>query len=133
MSSFSERVRLLREEQGYTQQDVADRLQVSKQTVSQYERGVREPHIDMLASIADLFNVSIDYLVGRDFSSGKRRGEARQSSAEGREPLLTDSLSARSQTHQESVMITRYRLLDDRGKRTVTSSLDTAYEEVHLR
>lgn len=64
MASFKERLRHLRLLAEYSQQDLADKLKVSKQTISQYERGVREPDYDNLLALCDIFNVSTDYLLG---------------------------------------------------------------------
>lgn len=55
----------LREEQGKTQQEVAEVLEVSQKTYCNYERGHREPNIEMLIALANYFRVSIDFLVGR--------------------------------------------------------------------
>lgn len=66
MATFKERIKELRIAKKWTQQEVADRLGVNKQTISQYERGVREPQIETLEAIADIFNVSLNYLVGKD-------------------------------------------------------------------
>jgi transcriptional regulator with XRE-family HTH domain len=65
MSKFSDRLTELREKQGYTQEDLAKLLKVSRSTVSMYEQGKREPNFKMQETIADFFNVNIDYLVGR--------------------------------------------------------------------
>lgn len=63
--SLGERLRRLREDRGWTQTEVADRLNVSSVTVNRYESGERNPGSDMLIALADLFRVSIDYLLGR--------------------------------------------------------------------
>lgn len=63
---FSDRLRLLRQEMGYTQRLIGERLGVSQQTVAQWERGTREPDHKTLKRIASLFNVSLDYLMGVD-------------------------------------------------------------------
>lgn len=47
------------------QEDVANYLHVSKSTFCNYENNVHEPPLDTLVSLADLFNVSTDYLLGR--------------------------------------------------------------------
>lgn len=65
MATFSERIKALRDQSGMTQQEVADKLNVTKQTISQYERGLRRPDIESLEAIADLYNVSADYLLGK--------------------------------------------------------------------
>lgn len=65
MADFSERFRLLRAAKGFSQQKLADLLNVSKSTVNMYERGERKPGIDQLEAIADFFNVDMDYLSGK--------------------------------------------------------------------
>lgn len=62
---FPDILKMLREKQGYSQQQLADVLHVSKNTISHYELRVCMPSIDILVSIADVFDVSIDYLLGR--------------------------------------------------------------------
>lgn len=66
MATYSERIKELRRNRNMSQQDLADRLDVNKVTVSQYERGVRRPNIDVVSALCDIFNVSTDYLLGED-------------------------------------------------------------------
>lgn len=63
---FADRLRATRIDRGYTLQKVADILDIPLRTYQNYEAGVREPHLDLLISIAELFNVPIDFLLGRD-------------------------------------------------------------------
>ena len=65
MSRFSDRLKQLRREHELTQQALADRLEISKSSVNMYERGEREPGIQTLEAIADIFNVDMDYLLGK--------------------------------------------------------------------
>lgn len=65
MATFSERVKFLRTEKGWSQQRLADELRISKSSVNMYERGEREPGFETMEAIADLFNVDMDYLYGR--------------------------------------------------------------------
>lgn len=58
-------LREIRLKKGLTQVDVAEKLNLSVQAYSHYEIGRREPDFDTLKKLADLFNVSIDYLLGR--------------------------------------------------------------------
>lgn len=51
---------------GYTQKDVAELLNIGQTTIANYENGTRVPDISKIAEIADLFSVTIDYLIGRD-------------------------------------------------------------------
>ncbi len=61
---FNERLKILREDEGFTQQHLAEVLNVSTSAVSHYENGTREPTIGTLIQMADILNVSVDYLVG---------------------------------------------------------------------
>ncbi|MFZ5813808.1 MAG: helix-turn-helix domain-containing protein [Bacillota bacterium] len=62
---FGARLRELRLERGWRQQDVEAALSLRPGAASQYERGLREPGFDLLLRFADLFGVSVDYLLGR--------------------------------------------------------------------
>ena len=65
MGNFQNVFKRLRTASGYTQQIIADKLGVSRSTIGMYETGAREPDYATLEAIADLFNVDIDYLLGR--------------------------------------------------------------------
>ena len=60
------RLKIAREERGLTQEQAADRLNIAIGTLSGYERGYRGPSPEMLAKLADLYDVSTDWLLGRD-------------------------------------------------------------------
>lgn len=62
---FKERLRKLRTDKGLTQEEFGKLFNVIKQTVSSWENGNSRPDIDSAAKIADFFNVSLDYLLGR--------------------------------------------------------------------
>lgn len=59
------RLKSLRAEKGFTQQDIADILNVSTAAVGRYERGEREMSYSQLITVADYLDSSIDYLLGR--------------------------------------------------------------------
>lgn len=65
METFKNRIKSARVNSGMSQQDLADRLGVTKQSVSQYERGMRKPDMETLIALGDVFNLSIDYLTGK--------------------------------------------------------------------
>ena len=59
------RLKQLRQERGFSQRSLADRLGVSQQSINKYENHNIEPDIALLRSIADVFDTTIDYLVER--------------------------------------------------------------------
>lgn len=59
------RLKQLRQEHGLSQRALADQLGISQQSINKYENHNIEPDIEMLCQIADVFDVSIDYLVER--------------------------------------------------------------------
>ena len=62
---FGEKLKNLREINLKLQKDMALLLDISIRQYQRYEKGEQEPNIDTLIKIADFYNVSIDYLVGR--------------------------------------------------------------------
>ncbi len=69
---FSTRLKELRQNHKVSQQELADLLGVSTRAWRFYESGEREPNISGLIALADYFNVSLDYLVGRSDDSIRR-------------------------------------------------------------
>lgn len=65
MSKFNIMLKSLRTSKGMTQDQLAKVLKISRSTIGMYEKGDREPDYETLESIADFFNVDIDYLLGR--------------------------------------------------------------------
>jgi transcriptional regulator with XRE-family HTH domain len=62
---LANRLRELRKEKGLTQNQVAIYCDITEKTYQNYELMTREPKLEILVKIADLLDVSIDYLVGR--------------------------------------------------------------------
>ena len=62
---FKDRLKLLRTSNKFTQQDLADKLEVSQRTIAFYEKGERHPDYESLLKLADIFECSVDYLLGR--------------------------------------------------------------------
>lgn len=63
--TFSERLKQLRESKNLTQKAVAESVGMAPMAYQRYEYGTRDPAFSQLLSLADFFDVSIDYLVGR--------------------------------------------------------------------
>lgn len=64
MIAFAKRLKELRQENNYTQSNVAEKLGIRQQSYARYESGAGEPNLETLVAIAKLFNVSVDYLLG---------------------------------------------------------------------
>lgn len=62
---LAQRLRQCRKSKGLTQNEVAIYCDITEKTYQNYELMTREPKLEILIKIADVFEVSIDYLVGR--------------------------------------------------------------------
>lgn len=69
--SFSHRIKELRQKHNVSQQELADLLGVSTRAWRFYESGEREPNMARLILLADYFNISLDYLLGRSDKTGR--------------------------------------------------------------
>ena len=65
MFIFGEHLRNIRKSRHLTQKQLAINIGASERGIQQYELGERKPAYDMLLALADYFDVSLDYLVGR--------------------------------------------------------------------
>ena len=97
------KIKELREKNKLTQQQAAERLNLPLPTYRSYETGAREPGIDVLIKLSELYDVTTDYLLDH-------------------KPRLT-MLSPSEISH-----IKKYRTLDPYGKKAVTSVLDIEFE-----
>ena len=59
------RIKLLWEEFNYTQQDLANKLESSKSVIGLYENETRKPSMEVLIKLSEIFNCSIDYILGK--------------------------------------------------------------------
>lgn len=65
MKIFQKRLQEQRELFKYTQREMAEKLDISQPSYIRYENGTSEPTQENLVKIADIFDVSVDYLLGR--------------------------------------------------------------------
>ena len=85
MPKFHERLKLLRTQKDISQQILADQISLylggakscSKSSINMYERGEREPGLDLLEAFADFFNVDLDYLLGNIYINACCIGNSR--------------------------------------------------------
>lgn len=64
------RIKYLREEMGWTQVFLAEKMNISRQVLSNYENEINQPSPDVLIKFADIFECSLDYLLGREDDFG---------------------------------------------------------------
>ena len=64
MLYFGDKLKALRIEKGWTQQQLASRMELVNATISAYEQGAKYPSVEVLIKICETFNVSADYLLG---------------------------------------------------------------------
>ena len=112
MATFSERLKMLREQRGETQQELADLLGITKNAVSGYERGVRRPAgesaLEVYETIADHYNVDLAYLIGQTDHIVRLHGT-------GIDPEDADMLI--EVTPEELALLKAYRRLDQYNKK----------------
>mgnify|MGYP004614136389 len=71
--TFGQRLCELRKSRNIEQKKLAEKIHVSPSTISNYEKGLRHPDIKTLCSIADYFQVSTDFLLGRSTMPTNKR------------------------------------------------------------
>ena len=64
--TFGQRFTRLRKEKNFTQEEIALKLNISAQAVSKWENDISMPDISILTSIADIFDITLDELLGRE-------------------------------------------------------------------
>ncbi len=105
--AFNEVLKTIRTNKGFTQQQVADALEITKGTYSGYETGRREPDVFKIKALARLFDVSGDDLLETGFNNTEIKF-----------------------TSEEKKHIKKYRTLDEHGKKLVDNVLNLECERV---
>ena len=106
---YYSRLRDLREDNDKTQQEIAAHLNISQVQYHRYESGKREIPYHMVIELADLYNVSVDYISGRTDEKSVKR---------------TMSL-----TEDEALIIHRYRALGEKPKGMLLERLEILYSQ----
>ena len=66
MGIFEDNLKTLRKKRGLTQQELADKVGTNRVNVTKWETGRTEPSLENIVKLADLLDVSLDWLFGRD-------------------------------------------------------------------
>lgn len=101
-SSFSKRLKQLREANQMTQGQLGDLINTTRQSISNYEIGKREPDYVTLEALADIFNVDMNYLLGKTDKT-----------------TYIPSSSHRQLSKNEENLINSFNMLNDEGKEKV--------------
>ena len=72
---FSENLKAIRKSKGYTQEELAIKINVVRQTVSKWEKGLSVPDADVLSKIADVLEVSASELLGAEIKETQNKNE----------------------------------------------------------
>ena len=80
MMTLAEKVMLLRKQRGWSQEELAEHLGISRQSISKWESGISIPDIDRIIKMSDLFGVSTDYLLKEqiEFEENKREDQTNE-------------------------------------------------------
>ena len=104
---------------GYSQAKLAAALHVSQQSLSDYENGKTNPDLETLVKMAEILNVSVDYLLGRTDDLGTPIG-------------ISPSSFSTSPSEQE--LILKFRKISPESQETILRVLETALQaEKHLQ
>jgi transcriptional regulator with XRE-family HTH domain len=109
---LGQRIKQLRRQKlNITQEQLAEKMGVSKSTISQWESNTNEPNVDALIKLADLFGVTVDYLIGRDNYSEEERNFLRDIDELTPEDLIEKyhlKIGDREATREEIVEMVNY-------------------------
>lgn len=114
----AEKLARLRKEHGYSQEELAEKLRVSRQAVSKWERGESSPDTDNLIALAILYGISLDEMLSFDGTNKKSKEDRREHAEKGTEDeRVKEFFSVRTDSGEE-VHIGRDGLHVDDGKGT---------------
>lgn len=110
MSVTPERLRIARERKNLKQTQVRDRTGINNKTLSGYENGVSEPDLDTLKVLADLYEVSVDWLSGHT-------------------NVLTPSVTKDKPDELTTIMYHKWDQLDERRRKQALKLLEILEQE----
>ena len=121
--ALGERIKELRKKNGLTQVGLAEKLDVTKGTVSTWETNSRTPNFDTLEQMCDLFQVGMDYLLGRSDDASPRVMTEEDDEALGRFAVEDDL----------SEYAVKYARLDEFGRQAVESLILAEFNRCRMQ
>lgn len=123
------RIKELRETKGLNMKEAARVLNMPYTTYVNYEKGLREPTSEVLIQLADFYETTVDYLVGRDrMTVNPCRLQPNPSNSRCDSSALIVTRPSGNYTEDENELIRKFRCLDDRGRSAVLNVLNYEYE-----
>ena len=104
-STLSEKLRALRKKSKYTQEDISRKLNIQRQTYCNYENDARTPPLETVAALAEIYHVSVDYLI-RGSASASDFGVVRN---DHEKKLLSEFSSLSSSKQKEVIEFIRFK------------------------
>lgn len=110
--NISNTILKLRRDAGYTQAQVSQKLNIQRQTYCNYENASRTPPLDIIVALAELYHVSIDYLVCGERPASEATDRGRQTSpSESQQKLLSEFAALPESAREELLAYLQFRKL----------------------
>ena len=90
---LGENIKILRKQKGYSQETLAQQLNVVRQTVSKWEKGISVPDAEMLNSISELFEVPVSALLGSNIEEQPKENDAKMDEIAKQLAILNEQLA----------------------------------------
>ena len=84
---FNENLKIIRKAKGYTQEELAIKIHVVRQTISKWEKGLSVPDADMLSKLADVLEINVSELLGSEIKEETNKNEVSEQLAKISEQL----------------------------------------------
>lgn len=123
MPTFHERLQQLKTDCNILQKTIAADNKISLRAYQYYERGEREPTLSILNTLADYFNVSIDYLVGRTDTPTLESVSPDMPVKKTNPAITVDQLSS-----DQNALLTMYNTLEDNGQAALLERAEALLE-----
>ena len=92
---FNENLKIIRKAKGYTQEELAIKIHVVRQTISKWEKGLSVPDADMLSKLADVLEINVSELLGSEIKEETNKNEVAEQLAK-----ISEQLALKNRRHK---------------------------------
>ena len=92
---FNENLKIIRKAKGYTQEELAIKIHVVRQTISKWEKGLSVPDADMLSKLADVLEINVSELLGSEIKEETNNNEVSEQLAK-----ISEQLALKNRRHK---------------------------------